>query len=277
MPLLTSLALGGTCIGLYFTYIYTGAEDLRSKVYEPLFSEISKLESLAAVDSLQPFLGSTMDNLVRSGSVERLPKYIRHEITAVYQDFSGLQRDKYSVAEIIQRSMSAQIATIRTEADDKAWALTISKKLRAESNTKPGITAIATFHFTHAARGRGIDVRDPSHPVVASPGGPNWTLNDWAAYPQSAVDMEKIWTDDDYLYFDPSLDDWYYRITRSDLRNHRIDLRTFLAATAHRLWASPEYQHLVVVRPRVEAAAKALAQKLAQRIQQPKELVDLFR
>src|ERR1700685_3261104 len=69
LPIVAIIALCLTSLGLYLTYIYTGAEDLRVKVYEPMFGEVSKLEGLASSDSIQTPPPSAFDDLSRTGAL----------------------------------------------------------------------------------------------------------------------------------------------------------------------------------------------------------------
>ena len=104
-----------------------------------------------------------------------------NQITSLYDELSHIQSDLYSTTEVIQRNMSKQIMDIRTHNDDQTWMTSTSKKLRAESEAQPGISALASSRFNHTARGRGLDVRNPSRPIVASPGGPIWNFNGLSA------------------------------------------------------------------------------------------------
>lgn len=266
-----------TGVGLYFTYTSTGAEELRTKVYQPLYGEISKADLLVLGGSWDSFNNAVMNSLSQSGDLERIPAPLRRRITATYGEISRIQSDLLSVTELVQRNISQQIITgIRTQVEDQKWSIATSKKLRSESEAKPGISDMTSFQFKHTARGRAIDVRNPSRLIVAGPGGPTWTFSDWAAWPDSVNEMEQIWTEDDFLYFDPIRDDWYYRITRSDLRRRNLDLETFLRPIHHVLTTSAEYRHIIESRQQVASAAKALTAELAARIHQPKRLSDLF-
>ena len=276
-PILPILTASISCIALYFTYVYTGAEDLRVKVYEPMFGEASKLETLASSDSIQtPPLGA-YDDLSRTGGLQRVPTPIRNRISTLYHDYAALTQDVLSVTGFLQRRMSREVMAIRTEASDREWNTSVAQQLRAESTAVPGISSITQSQFTHDARSRGIDVRDPQHPIVSAPGGPTWTFADWAGYPGSVAEIEKMWTDKDYLYFDAALDAWYYRITRSDLTKAGVSLTEFLRPVHDALVANPDFQHLPTSRSKVKAEARAVTEQLAQRLRQPKELWDIFR
>jgi hypothetical protein len=134
VPIAAGLTLLLTSVGLYLTYIYTGAEDLRVKVYEPLFEEVSKLEALAASDSIRMPALSAYDNLSRTGGLQRLPSDVQEQIAALYQHFNQLQRDTISVDGFLQRAMSKEIMAIRTESTDRAWNAAAAEHLRNWSN-----------------------------------------------------------------------------------------------------------------------------------------------
>ena len=84
-----------------------------------------------------------------------------------------------------------------------------------------------------------------------------------------------MWSDDDFLYFDPAQDDWFYRVTRADLATNRMDLETFLRPIYDALSRTSEYQHFLTGRRRAVEASKTLTEELAGRLRHPKTLSDL--
>ena len=72
-----------------------------------------------------------------------------------------------------------------------------------------------------------------------------WNLNDWANIPVSVAEMERMWTDKDFLYLDPVRDVWYYRISRSDLRSQGLDLKHFLEPIQVALLATLAFRHFI--------------------------------
>src|ERR1041385_4689800 len=91
------------------------------------------------------------------------------------------------------------------------------------SKAKKGISDSVTLleGVTHDSISQSIDTRDPNNPVINGPGGPIFVIRDWLGYPESIKTIENLWKQNDYLYFNPRKDSWYYRLTREDL--HVID------------------------------------------------------
>ena len=89
-------------------------------------------------------------------------------------------------------------------------------------------------------------------------------------------DIERLWSEDDFLYFDTLEDQWYYRITRDDLRRKQMDLRSFLRPIYQILVTMAEFNRVIEGRPHMASLTKALTTELALRIQQPKRVTDLF-
>lgn len=131
--------------------------------------------------------------------------------------------------------------------------------------------------MSHTGRSRAIDTRNSDHPVIAGPGGPTWTFNDWATYPASLTDIERLWTDEDFLYFDSVKDTWYYRITRLDLDKQGTTLKDLVLPVHKALTMSPEFERAISAQPKVVSSVQALSSEIALRIQQPKRLADLWR
>jgi hypothetical protein len=171
--------------------------------------------------------------------------------------------------------MRADLSTI-AELTQRNISKNTSKKLPAESEAQPGISASASFQLKHTGRSRGIDVRDLSRPIISSPGGPTWNFNDWAEYPESVNRIEQIWTEDDFLYFDVTEDQWYYRITRPDLRRQKTELTSFLRPIHDVLVMAPEYKRVLETRHRLAVRVNSLTAELTERIRQPKRLSDLW-
>src|SRR5690348_2055185 len=79
------------CVGLYFTYTLTGAEDLRVKVYEPLFGELSNARTMVLGGNFENFSNAVFNRLTQNGDLQRIPAHLRAQITAVYDDVSRFQ------------------------------------------------------------------------------------------------------------------------------------------------------------------------------------------
>lgn len=120
-----------------------------------------------------------------------------------------------------------------------------------------------------------MDVRNPNNPIVVSPGGPIWEINDWLSYQQSLESVGAIWTDNDFLYFDETRDLWYYRITKSDLQGHGT-LKDFLTPTRDLLLKNEEFKGIQIRQPDLLRRFGRLKAEIADRMNEPKRLKDLF-
>ena len=197
------LATGLPLLGLYLSYKYAGADDLRTNVYQPLYSEVAEIEgSLQANSPEMPIVNSSLNSLKRTGDFGRMPRHLQDRIEAAYTQAESLGSDVPLVTEQIQRLVSSRLVQLRTEEEDHAWNRNATRRLEEEQASRPGISPMVTFSFNHTARSRGIDVRDPKNPKVSSPGGPTWVINDWIRYPESIATIEPLFTENDFLYFD---------------------------------------------------------------------------
>ena len=208
--------------------------------------------------------------------MERVPRSLRERIEALDGDYAKLRMNFGVIAECIEREASSRIMKIRTVDGDRKWNNVTGARIRKAAEAKGGISAMASSQSTHSSRGQGIDVRDPQHPIPAAPGGPTLSLDDWANYPESVQNIEKIWGEDDYLYFDDIQDTWYYRITRADLRSEHVDLASFLRPIHEALMALPQYNEAITEGPRIAARGKSVKDEIAERMKSPKQLIDIF-
>src|SRR2546427_12398885 len=72
-------------LGLYFTYTYTGADGLRTEIYEPLYEEVGMMERCLQSNVLeQGFTSQTYTALQKTGKLSRVPKSLRDELQDVY-------------------------------------------------------------------------------------------------------------------------------------------------------------------------------------------------
>ena len=264
-------------LALYLTYKYTGADDLRSKVYSPLNAELSKVEGTLNANSVtQPFTSTSLASLKQSGDFYRMPKSLQREVSSFYDDSGQLQGNVAAVIEMSERQLSTRIEAIRTEASDHQWSQEVTYRIRAEELQKPGTSAIRSFTYTHTFRGRAMDVRDPNNPIISGPGGPIWEINDWLTYPESVEKVGAIWTDDDYLYFDESRDLWYYRITRYDLQQQHATLKDFLEPVHQALQKDDNFKAIQSHQPELLKRLERLKATFADRMDNPKRLMDLL-
>jgi len=72
-------------LSLYLTYTYTGADSLRTEIYEPLYEEVGTLEQCLQSNVLeQGFTSQTYNALQKTGKLARVPKSLRDELQEVY-------------------------------------------------------------------------------------------------------------------------------------------------------------------------------------------------
>jgi hypothetical protein len=231
--------------------MYAGADDLRTKVYQPLYSEVTEIEEAVQANSTEkPIVNSSLLSVKRTGDFGRMPRHLQDRIEAAYTRAKDIGSDVPLVTEQIQRLVSARLTHLRTEEEDHAWRINATKRLEEEQLSRPGISPMVTFSFNHAGRSRGVDIRDPKNPKISSPGGPTWVINDWIKYPDSIAPMESLFRENDFLYLDESRDEWYYRVTREDLHRQGLDLRRFLETFHATLIENPQFQDLVKNEPR---------------------------
>ena len=177
--------------------------------------------------------------------------------------------------ELVEREVSQKVQTIRSEQGDRQWVQQASARILAQEQQKPGVSVMSSFTATHSGRNRSIDVRDPNHPIVSGPGGPEIEINDWLGYPESLNKADPLFGDDDYLYFD-ARDVWYYRITRSDLAKKGTTLKDFLDPIHDTLTKNDHFKNLQANEPGILQRLVALKTKIAERMESPKKLGDLF-
>jgi hypothetical protein len=187
-----------------------------------------------------------------------------------------MQMNVSSLTDFLERQLSVKIQGIRSEQADQVWRQQASSRLLEEDAKQPGISASRSFTFNHAARGRGIDVRDPNNPTVSTPGGPTWQINDWLSYPGSLDKVEPDFGNNDFLYFDDTRDLWYYRITRYDLEQRKISLKEFLQPVYDELGTDNDYKTIAKERPKLLERLAHLKTQVTKRMDDPKSLVDLF-
>jgi len=275
------LGVFGTLIalwGAYWGYKTVGAEELRTLIYQPLYSEVQAVEeSVRALSIEKPPNMETLARLRRTGAFERVPSRLKRDLLAVRDDAQTLHSAVMALTEPMLREMSHRIMQLRTEDGDRLWLRKASDTLRRMSASEKGVSDRVTFHMEHAGRSRGIDVRDPGKPVSSSPGGPTFVLNDWLDYPESLKTIERLWTDVDYLYFNEVGDTWYYRITREDLKKSGATLMEFLNPIRDALKLDPNFQLLLSNKRRdLLSEISTVRTALGERIREPRELIDLI-
>ncbi len=262
--------------GLYLNYKTTGAEDLRTKAYQPLFAELAGVrQSLEGGTSTEIFDSKALQALQKSGDIERIPPSLRNKVIATYKEANDVQSSITSITELVQRHISVRIAKLRTAQLDQKWRLQATKRLEGLAKQQ-GWSPIRSQTFHHAGRGIVWDVRDVNNPKVAGPGGPTWQLKDWAGYPDSITDIEPYWTENEYIFFDDTLENWYYKITQDDLKRNGITLADFLRPTYEALAQQQEFKRYVADRPLTIEHIKKLQAEIGDRVRDPKRLSDIF-
>lgn len=263
---------------LAYTYKTTGANELRSEVYQPLYADVLSAEqSIQAVSTENAAFMTAFQKLRRSGAFERVPASVQKRLVKISEDASTIYSAINSVREIAIREMSAQIIKIRTEQGDRIWQMKAESALREMSKSKKGFadTVNLLSRMNHEARSRSIDVSRPNQPQIAGPGGPTFVVRDWLTYPESIRTIEELWTEVDYLYFNDRIDSWYYQITRDDLKQQNTTLDDFLRPVFSILSENSDFQLLLKQRPVILTQLKEIKADLEDRIQDPKQLGDL--
>ncbi len=257
----------------YRGYKDAGAEDLRNKVYSPLFSEIPQVESSILQNrGAQPFASDVLNALKKSGDFYRIPKSIQGEVERIYQDGSEIRGDLGAITAVIQSATSSRIFDWRSEEIDQQWVKETSERLHQLELNKPGVTLQQSLTFRHPGKGF-LNARDPTRPI---PGGPIWQISDWLTYPNSVDSIEPIWTSDQFLYFEESSDAWFYRITRADLYRHGTTLKQFLDPLYNSISKDSHFQHLSRSQPIVADEISWVKAMLIDRIRDPKQFSDLL-
>ena len=274
IPVATIVAIWGAG----YTYKTTGATELRTQVYQPLFSDLVVVEqSIEALSAENPPLMKALPELKRTGGFELVPRDLRERILRISEQSSKVDAAVQTVRELALREMSARIVHLRTQESDRAWQQKAVRILREMSKSQKGIADSFSFTMRHEGRSRGVDLRNPGTPEVSAPGGPAFVVRDWVSYPGSIKIVEDLWTDVDYLYFNDRQDAWYYQITREDLARQKTVLVDFLAPVHKVLKESPDFKLLLKARPALRLDIATAKAEVADRIRDPKQLRDLLR
>lgn len=273
IPLGTLVAL----FGLMYTYKSTGSDELRAKVYQPLFADlIAVKESVQSVGVEKPPSTKALPELKQSGAFERVPFQIQLDLQRITDEASKIHLAVLTLNELVLREISSRIMQTRTETIDRDWHQRTSHSLLELSQQQKGIGDSVTQSFTHEARSRTMDLRNPQQPVLSGPGGPTFVVRDWLTYPESLRSIETLWSDLDYLYFNPRIDRWYWQLTREDLKRSAISLERILTPVHQVLSNTQEFKYLVGARQSLLADIAAMEATLTERIRDPKQIRDLF-
>ena len=263
----------------YAGYINNGADSLRNDIYQPLYREIGGMDVAIHSNTMETiYLSDVYQSLTRNGSLGRIPKLLRTEIIRLYEVEGNARGQIIPVAHKISVLMPQQIAKIRTESDDKIWQEKTVAQLNAEaaSGLSQGSFPMTSFTFDHSGTSPSLDVRDIAHIKIASPGTVTWLVGDWMEFPKSASQIGGVWRPTYYLGFGERTESWNYRITHEDLIKSRMTLEEFLKPTYQVLAGDPEFQQLLSGDKIARGLIEVVKSSLANRIQQPKHLMDLI-
>ena len=265
---------------LAYNYKTSDADELRTLIYQPLYADLVKVEnSLQAVsiDGFPP--DKALRELRQTGAIERVPGTLKGRLVKVFDGAMATYMATLAVHEIVVREMSSRIMEIRTEESDHVWREKTSGALREMSMSKKGISdsfALAEG-VTHESVSQIIDVRDPTRPVIAGPGGPIFVVRDWIGYPESITTMEHLWKHNDYLYFNVrKVDSWYYRLTREDLSRIDTTLGQFLKPVHEILKQNSDFKMLLTDRLSLLSEISDIKEALTDRVRTPKQMRDLL-
>jgi hypothetical protein len=266
-------------VGIGYAWKPSGAEDLRTQIYQPIYADICGVEeSIQAVSREKVPTMQTLAALRRTGAVERIPSWIQNRLAKVSEEASRIHSAVIAVNEIVIREMSYRIMQARSEDTDQTWSNNAAATLRQMSSSGKGISDSVTLFdgVAHSGRSRTMDLRDPRKPVIGGPGGTTYVIGDWLEYPASISAIDQLWTDVDYLYFNDITDYWYYRLTREDLKRANTTLIEFLRPVYDILGQSADFQLLLNTRSAVLSEISDIKAILAERIRDPKHLGDLI-
>lgn len=118
---------------LFLTYKYSGAEDLRNKVYSPLNGDLDKMPASVSANSMDNFFsGNVLSSLRQTGDFYRMPKFLQSEVSTLYDDEGQLQGNIGPIVELMEREVSQRAEAVRSEQGDRQWLLEASARILAE-------------------------------------------------------------------------------------------------------------------------------------------------
>ena len=266
---------------LAYNYKTSDADELRALIYQPLYADLVKVENslkTVSIDGLPP--DKALRELRQTGAIERVPGTLKGRLVKVFEEVNETHMAALAVKEIVIREMSARIMEIRTEEADRAWHQKTGVLLREMSMAKPkkGISDLFTLAegVTHESVGQSMDVRDPSNPVIGGPGGPIFVVRDWLGYPEIVKTIDVLWKETDFLYFNQTRFDWYYRLTREDLKRIDTSLEQYLKPVYDVLKENTDFKRLRTQRPVLLSEIAAIKDALTDRVRDPKQIRDLW-
>ena len=163
IPLSTIVAIWS----LAYAYKTTGANELTKDIYQPLYADLVKVESLlkdVSITELPP--DKILKELRQTGALQRIPSALKGRLDKEFKKATETHMAALAVHEIVIREMSSRIMKIRTEEVDRAWHQKTSGVLREMSMSKSekGISDSVTLlrGETHESIGQSIDMRNPN-------------------------------------------------------------------------------------------------------------------
>lgn len=265
-------------IGLYIGYVNTGADSLRTDIYQPLYREIIGMDSAIRSNNMETNYSSDVyQSITKNGDLGRIPKPLRSEITRLYEVEEEARGHVIPVAHKISVLMPDQITKIRTETDDKTWKekTVADMNMDMASDLNKGSFPMTSFTFNHTGISPSLDIRDKAHPKIASPATVLWEVADWMEFPKTASQVAGIWRTNSFLSFDERNENWYYRITHDDLTRNHTTLEEFLTPTYQVLIRDADFQQLLRSNQTALELLETVELSLADRVKQPKQLIDL--
>ena len=262
-------------IGLTLNYKYHESEDLRNNLYRPLYTELAQIENAIQQNRIELNFSTTVkSSLDEKGEINRLPKDLRGQVQHAYADAASLIGNM-GIVEKVERTTSAEIQRIRTKKQDEEWGHKTVSEMNTELMSKPGQSAIRSFEFKHPGISPGVEAHG-ERPKYVTPGALVWGFQDWVDYPDSVRTVDQLWSDEQFLIFDETREDWYFRITRDDLARTHLALSEFLRPIHAAISGNTDFKKIQTRRMEVKDEIEELRKIIADRIDDPKRLSDLL-
>jgi len=269
---LGSLIVAG--LGLILAYKQYGAEELRAQLYQPLHAEVEGIErALGSPGEGGSISDAVFRRLSEQGTIARLPPSLRERLVGVVERARTVSAAGYSVERLVGREVSSRLMSIRSENSDKDWIAHAADIIRGTYRSQKGARDGYAFTLRHSGRGRAFDTRTNE---PAGPGGQIVTVADWLDFPHSVEQLAADWIDFDFVYFSPSDDSWYFRLTKDDLPKVGGSLEAFMRPVHEVLKNDLYFKTLLRDRPALLREVSELKASLKDRVDSPKQVLDLL-
>jgi len=134
-------------------YKSSGADELRSSVYQPLFSDLSAIKfATQALSAEAPPTAKSLPGLQQSGAFVRVPRRLRDGFRRTVEDASALHGRVAAFREVAIRQMSARMMNVRTEEMDRIWRQRAVNALQNLAAARPGMYDSVTMTLSHESR-----------------------------------------------------------------------------------------------------------------------------